>query len=84
MNLDPFETYSDEVIWHTLELAHLKAFVKSLPAGLSHEVAEGGENLRYHLSFIKPSFLRCKNQILFLIISLVLVNVNLSASPVPY
>jgi ABC-type transport system involved in Fe-S cluster assembly fused permease/ATPase subunit len=28
-----------------LELAHLKTFVSSLPAGLSHEIAEGGENL---------------------------------------
>jgi ATP-binding cassette subfamily C (CFTR/MRP) protein 1 len=45
MNLDPFESYSDEKIWHTLELSHLKSFVKSLPAGLSHEIAEGGENL---------------------------------------
>lgn len=47
MNLDPFESYSDQVIWQTLELAHLKDFVTSLPAGLTHEIAEGGENLRY-------------------------------------
>lgn len=46
MNLDPFESYSDSVIWHTLELAHLKGFVKSLADGLGHEIAEGGENLR--------------------------------------
>ncbi|OXA43509.1 multidrug resistance-associated protein 1 [Folsomia candida] len=45
MNLDPFESYSDQVIWQTLELAHLKDFVTSLPAGLTHEIAEGGENL---------------------------------------
>ncbi|KAL5281109.1 ABCC2.2 family protein [Megaselia abdita] len=45
MNLDPFETKSDEDIWRALELAHLKSFVKSLTAGLSHEVSEGGENL---------------------------------------
>ncbi|XP_022835136.1 multidrug resistance-associated protein 1 isoform X1 [Spodoptera litura] len=45
MNLDPFETFSDEDIWRALEYAHLKPFVQGLPAGLRHEVAEGGENL---------------------------------------
>ncbi|XP_028034266.1 multidrug resistance-associated protein 1 isoform X2 [Bombyx mandarina] len=44
-NLDPFEAYSDEEIWRALEHAHLRAFVQGLPAGLRHEVAEGGENL---------------------------------------
>lgn len=46
MNLDPFETFSEEEIWKVLELAHLKDHVVTLPAGLQHEVAEGGENLR--------------------------------------
>lgn len=45
MNLDPFETKSDEELWNILELAHLKTFVKSLTAGLNHEITEGGENL---------------------------------------
>ncbi|XP_026080611.1 canalicular multispecific organic anion transporter 1-like isoform X1 [Carassius auratus] len=45
MNLDPFETSSDEEIWSVLELAHLKDYVRGLPAGLQHEVSEGGENL---------------------------------------
>nr|UEO57355.1 ABCC1 [Conogethes punctiferalis] len=45
MNLDPFEAFTDEEIWRSLEHAHLKAFVKGLPAGLRHEVSEGGENL---------------------------------------
>ncbi|XP_046388552.1 multidrug resistance-associated protein 1-like [Ischnura elegans] len=45
MNLDPFEKHSDAEIWIALEHAHLKVFVKGLPAGLQHEVAEGGENL---------------------------------------
>ncbi|XP_065580641.1 multidrug resistance-associated protein 1-like [Artemia franciscana] len=45
VNLDPFEQHTDEKLWTALELAHLKSFAKSLTAGLSHEVAEGGENL---------------------------------------
>ncbi|ETE72132.1 Multidrug resistance-associated protein 1, partial [Ophiophagus hannah] len=45
MNLDPFEQYSDDDVWMSLELAHLKAFVSSLPDKLLHECSEGGENL---------------------------------------
>ncbi|XP_037822326.1 multidrug resistance-associated protein 1 isoform X2 [Lucilia sericata] len=45
INLDPFEVKSDAEIWKALELSHLKAFVKSLPAGLNHEISEGGDNL---------------------------------------
>jgi ATP-binding cassette subfamily C (CFTR/MRP) protein 1 len=45
MNLDPFNTYSDDDIWRALEHAHLKHFVKGLPAGITHEISEGGENL---------------------------------------
>ncbi|XP_038108731.1 multidrug resistance-associated protein 1 [Culex quinquefasciatus] len=45
LNLDPLNAHSDEDIWKTLEHAHLKAFVKGLPAGINHEVSEGGENL---------------------------------------
>uniref|UniRef100_G3U1N1 Multidrug resistance-associated protein 1 n=1 Tax=Loxodonta africana TaxID=9785 RepID=G3U1N1_LOXAF len=46
MNLDPFSQYSDEEIWTSLELAHLKNFVSALPDKLNHECTEGGENLR--------------------------------------
>lgn len=46
MNLDPFGKNSDEEIWRALELTQLRPFVKSLPAGLHHEVSEGGENIR--------------------------------------
>ncbi|RVE43931.1 hypothetical protein evm_011442 [Chilo suppressalis] len=45
MNLDPFEAYTDDEIWRSLEHAHLKNFVKGLQAGLRHEISEGGENL---------------------------------------
>ncbi|XP_017108721.1 multidrug resistance-associated protein 1 isoform X5 [Drosophila bipectinata] len=45
INLDPFEVKTDDEIWKALELSHLKSFVKSLAAGLNHEIAEGGENL---------------------------------------
>uniref|UniRef100_G1PKB7 Multidrug resistance-associated protein 1 n=1 Tax=Myotis lucifugus TaxID=59463 RepID=G1PKB7_MYOLU len=46
MNLDPFSQYSDEEVWTSLELAHLKNFVSALPDKLNHECTEGGENLR--------------------------------------
>ncbi|XP_061889552.1 multidrug resistance-associated protein 1 [Entelurus aequoreus] len=45
MNLDPFDTYTDEDVWNSLELAHLKNFVSNLPDKLNHECSEGGENL---------------------------------------
>uniref|UniRef100_A0A1B0DM26 ABC-type glutathione-S-conjugate transporter n=1 Tax=Phlebotomus papatasi TaxID=29031 RepID=A0A1B0DM26_PHLPP len=45
MNLDPFNSHSDDDVWRALEHAHLRAFVKGLTAGLNHEVSEGGENL---------------------------------------
>uniref|UniRef100_A0A8D1PWG9 Multidrug resistance-associated protein 1 n=1 Tax=Sus scrofa TaxID=9823 RepID=A0A8D1PWG9_PIG len=45
MNLDPFSQYSEEEVWTSLELAHLKGFVSALPDKLNHECAEGGENL---------------------------------------
>jgi len=45
INLDPFERYSDSDIWRALELAHLREFARSLPAGLNHTISEGGDNL---------------------------------------
>uniref|UniRef100_A0A8C3AGT5 Multidrug resistance-associated protein 1 n=1 Tax=Cyclopterus lumpus TaxID=8103 RepID=A0A8C3AGT5_CYCLU len=45
MNLDPFESFSDEEVWRSLEYSHLKSFVSGLPNKLSHECSEGGENL---------------------------------------
>ena len=46
-NLDPFNTYKDDTLWSALEKAHLKDFVKNLPATLNYEIKEGGGNLRY-------------------------------------
>lgn len=45
--MDPFDRFSDEEIWRVLELSHLKDYVGGLQEGLQHEVAEGGENLRW-------------------------------------
>ncbi|KAL8585023.1 hypothetical protein ACOMHN_043659 [Nucella lapillus] len=45
MNLDPFDSHSDEDLWQALEHAHLKAFVQGLTAGLQYLCTEGGENL---------------------------------------
>jgi ATP-binding cassette subfamily C (CFTR/MRP) protein 1 len=43
-NLDPFNAYSDEQIWDVLQSINLKEHVRSLPNGLTEEVAEGGDN----------------------------------------
>ncbi|XP_041672661.1 multidrug resistance-associated protein 1 isoform X2 [Cheilinus undulatus] len=45
MNLDPFDSYSDDDVWRALEFSHLKSFVSGLPDKLNHECSEGGENL---------------------------------------
>jgi len=45
MNLDPFESHSDDEVWDSLKQAHLKDYVMGLAAGLQHECTEGGENL---------------------------------------
>ncbi|KAK2189924.1 hypothetical protein NP493_93g01033 [Ridgeia piscesae] len=45
MNLDPFNQYTDEEVWRSLEHAYLKDYVMSLPSGLQYDCAEGGENL---------------------------------------
>jgi len=43
-NLDPFDNYNDEEIWQVLEWVNLKSKIENLQNGLSHAVAEYGEN----------------------------------------
>ncbi|CAJ0609705.1 unnamed protein product [Cylicocyclus nassatus] len=44
-NLDPFDAYNDEEIWHALRNAHLETFVASLAGNLLYHISEGGQNL---------------------------------------
>lgn len=62
MNLDPFDRVSDEDIWRVLELSHLKDYVAGLQEKLQHEVAEGGENLRWamKINVTLPYYKRCR------------------------
>jgi ATP-binding cassette subfamily C (CFTR/MRP) protein 1 len=43
-NLDPFEQYSDEVVWAVLDSIGMKTYVQNLPARLREEVVEGGDS----------------------------------------
>lgn len=45
LNLDPLNKYTDDQLWHVLEVSHLKNFVSGLNEGLQYTIAEGGENL---------------------------------------
>ncbi|KAH8351932.1 hypothetical protein KR084_000656, partial [Drosophila pseudotakahashii] len=43
-NLDPFEVYSDEKLWHSLEEVRLKEVVANMETGLETKITEGGSN----------------------------------------
>lgn len=43
-NLDPFDEFADEKLWDALEEVKLKELIKSMPAGLSTKISEGGSN----------------------------------------
>ncbi|KAH8324496.1 hypothetical protein KR074_008725 [Drosophila pseudoananassae] len=43
-NLDPFEEYSDEKLWRSLEEVKWKEVVADLPSGLKSKITEGGTN----------------------------------------
>jgi len=55
LNLDPFDSHTDDELWKILEMSHLKNFVSGLEEGLLYPVSEGGENLRYC-----PFVFRCR------------------------
>ncbi|KAI4485478.1 hypothetical protein M0804_006983 [Polistes exclamans] len=44
-NLDPFEEYSDHILWQALQEVELKQIVEEMVAGLNSPVFEGGMNL---------------------------------------
>ncbi|KAF4519663.1 hypothetical protein B566_EDAN005000 [Ephemera danica] len=44
-NLDPFDEYTDAVLWKALEEVELKDVVTELPQGLESRMSEGGGNL---------------------------------------
>ena len=48
INLDPFDSHTDDEIWIALQTAHLSEYVEGLVERLEYPVAEGGENLRYY------------------------------------
>ncbi|ALC40251.1 CG7627, partial [Drosophila busckii] len=43
-NLDPFDEYSDEKLWSSLEEVNLNEVVADLPSGLQSKITEGGTN----------------------------------------
>lgn len=45
-NLDPFDSFSDQILWNALEISHIKNYISSLWLGLQHQIEEGGSNLR--------------------------------------
>ena len=47
INLDPYQTKTDDNIWDVLEQAHMKEFVRALPGQLEFKCSEGGDNVRY-------------------------------------
>ncbi|XP_014275641.1 probable multidrug resistance-associated protein lethal(2)03659 [Halyomorpha halys] len=44
-NLDPFDEYSDDVLWNALDEVELREVVKELPGGLHTQISEGGSNM---------------------------------------
>jgi len=55
LNLDPFESHTDEELWKILELSHLKNFVSGLEEGLLYPITEEGGNLRFVLASLSKN-----------------------------
>ncbi|XP_023236898.1 multidrug resistance-associated protein 4-like [Centruroides sculpturatus] len=43
-NIDPFNEYSDEILWQAIEEVQLKEIISTLPGGLDTHLSEGGRN----------------------------------------
>lgn len=59
INLDPFDTCTDDDIWMALKTAHMSEFVEGLNEGLEYSVAEGGVNLRCSISVLNDIIVSC-------------------------
>ncbi len=44
-NLDPFQQFTDEQLWQSLQRAHLRDVIQNLSLGLDTDISEGGANL---------------------------------------
>ena len=44
-NLDPFDDYTDDQVWKSLQQSHLSTYISGKEEGLEHAITEGGENL---------------------------------------
>ncbi|XP_023242770.1 multidrug resistance-associated protein 4-like [Centruroides sculpturatus] len=43
-NIDPFNEYSEEMLWQAIEKVQLKDVIKNLPGGMDTHLTEGGRN----------------------------------------
>jgi ATP-binding cassette subfamily C (CFTR/MRP) protein 1 len=43
-NLDPFNTFTDDIVWQALRRSHLESYIRTLPGELAYVVEEGGRN----------------------------------------
>ncbi|XP_023242766.1 probable multidrug resistance-associated protein lethal(2)03659 [Centruroides sculpturatus] len=43
-NIDPFNEYSEEMLWQAIEKVQLKDVIKNLPGGIDTHLTEGGRN----------------------------------------
>ncbi|XP_023242085.1 multidrug resistance-associated protein 4-like [Centruroides sculpturatus] len=43
-NIDPFNEYSEEMLWQAIEEVQLKDVIKNLPGGMDTHLTEGGRN----------------------------------------